>query len=124
MIQVSEIGSHAHDLRICWRRAAAAGWQVVKMRPLVEMPMRPDAIWKRPDEMLMAMEIERQVKSTERYRQKWESFAEMAEFGEVECLLYLCPTVKVLSFVQRAWLRVEEADWAQVQFFLYSGSWV
>ena len=105
--------AHALDLQRLQLRAERIGWiwqQAIGEYSRSEAKY-PDALAVRPDGQKVAIEVERNVKSTKRYSEILVAHVAARRQGNWEWIYYLAPDDRIRNRVERAFKEIKRATW-------------
>ncbi len=71
----------------------------------------PDVVATRPDGVRVAIEVERTVKSKNRYPRIMESHLHARKFGQWDEIIYLCPDARIKRRLENIYSEIEEVDY-------------
>lgn len=109
-ISLSTLDHHL-DIQRLRLKAEAAGWKNwlpgTRLGKSVLNGKRPDAVALTPNNQIVALEIERTVKTTKRYEAIISNYLQAIKNGDYSRVQYLCPTVNLAARLQRIFTSIK-----------------
>ena len=97
-------------MRLKAERKGWISWQKVRSKPVNKLKAIPDAIATRPDQTVIAIEVERTVKDVARYSGILVAHLNARRLREWDEIYYLCPDSKTANRIRRIFDEITEAE--------------